>query len=67
MKKNAASAEEDKKTPEQIKEFLKERFASLSEDEIQTMKKIQSIVRKVIPEDVSLSDELILERKKEAK
>jgi len=52
-------------TPKEIKEFLLARFKTLSESDIQKMRELQGVIRKYVPSSVSLSEDLIEERRKE--
>jgi hypothetical protein len=48
-----------------IKENLLREFANFSEKDLQKMKELQKVVKKHVPEGVSLSNELISKRRKE--
>jgi hypothetical protein len=52
-------------TPKEIKEFLLARFKTLPESDLQKMRELQGVVRKYVPSSVSLSEDLIEERRKE--
>ena len=52
-------------TPKEIKEQLLKRFKTLPESDLQKMRELQSVVRKHVPANVSLSEDLIEERRKE--
>ncbi len=52
-------------TPKEIKEFLLARFKVLPESDFQKMRELQSVVRKYVPSSVSLSEDLIEERRQE--
>jgi hypothetical protein len=52
-------------TPKEIKEFLLARFKALPEADVQKMLELQGVVRKYVPSSVSLSEDLIEERRQE--
>ncbi len=54
-----------KSSPDEIKAFLRDRFKSLPQNELQKMKELQEIVKKYPSKENSLVDELIEDRKKE--
>ncbi|MES2614050.1 MAG: hypothetical protein V4591_01405 [Bdellovibrionota bacterium] len=54
-----------KKSPDKIRDFLREQFKNLSQNELKKMKELQEVVKKHSKKGKSLADELVEDRRKE--